>query len=472
MIAVVGLSHKTAPIEVRERLALSPELGEKLLGELVHRPEISEAFVISTCNRVEIVAACKSGESADLQHVIGAARAVIGEYAPGVDAHLYAHMGEPALRHLFRVASSLDSLVMGEPQILGQVKSAYELGRKQGTVAVHLNRAVSHALRTAKRVRTETTLGAGQVSVPSVAIDLARQIFGDLTGHRALLIGSGQMGEAAAKLLRAGGTSLGVMGRNQQRVAELAAEMGGEPFGFDSLLEQLAQVDVIVTTTSSPTYVVTREQVSAVRKRRRGRSLFLIDLAVPRDVDPAVDDLESVFLYNVDDLSQIVADTLTSRQREAQSAEEIVETETRNYMRALSAEQATPTIVALRRQLRGILDAELERSLRSRLKHLPEEDRDALGRMIDSALNKMLHPAMRHLRGLAASPDAQAELDACVVALADLFALDATVSRSPEAPAPTASSEASEVDSEGASGVESRQEMGLVDPAVANKQAG
>lgn len=430
MIVVVGLSHKTASIEVRERLALPPEANVALLGELTGHGEIAEALVVSTCNRVEIVAA-GVGNDADLERVAQAARDVLVRYAPGIEGHLYAHIGETAVRHLFRVASSLDSLVMGEPQILGQVKSAYESARQAGTVAVQLNRVVSHALRTAKRVRSETTLGEGQVSVPSVAVDLARQIFGDLSGHRALLLGSGQMGQAAAKLLSAAGVHLGVIGRNAERVGELAEQLKAEAYGLDELDARLAEADVVITTTSAPHYVVTREQLAQVNKRRRGRSLFFIDLAVPRDVDPGVGELDGVFLYNIDDLSEIVAETLSSRQREAAAAEEIIEIETRSFGRALSAEQATPTIVSLRQQLSGILEAELERSLRSRLKHLDVEDREALGRMLESAVNKMLHPATRHLRALATDPESQAELDNCVVVLRDLFALQEETASAP-----------------------------------------
>lgn len=437
MIVVVGLSHKTASIEVRERLALPPEANVALLGELMGHDEIAEALVVSTCNRVEIVAAGSAGD-AELAEVAAAAREVLARHAPGIERHLYVHTGEHAVRHLFRVASSLDSLVMGEPQILGQVKSAYESARRAGTVASQLNRVVSHALRAAKRVRSETTLGAGQVSVPSVAVDLARQIFGDLSGHRALLVGSGQMGEAAAKLLSAAGVRLGVIGRNAARVAELAEQLKAEPHPMEELDARLAQADVVITTTSSPHHVVTREQVAQVNKRRRGRSLFFIDLAVPRDVDPGVGDLDGVFLYNVDDLSEIVAETLTSRQREATLAEEIIETETRSFSRARSAAQATPTIVSLRQQLSGILEAELERSLRSRLKHLGAEDREALGRMLESALNKMLHPATRHLRALATDPECQAELDDCVTALRDLFALQEESGSAPNWRVPSA----------------------------------
>jgi glutamyl-tRNA reductase len=437
VIVVVGLSHKTAPIEVRERLALSHEQADSLLRELVREQAVGEALVVSTCNRVEIVAAGRASETLSDGEIAKAVRKVLASRAPGVEGHLYDHAGEPAVRHLFRVASSLDSLVMGEPQILGQVKAAFDAARKQGTVGYQLNRAVSHALRTAKRVRTETTLGAGQVSVPSVAVDLAKQIFGDLRGHRALLIGSGQMGEAAAKLLVAAGVRLGVMGRNRERVLELSAAMHGEPHGFDDLPEQLSTVDVIITTTSSPTAIVTREQVEKVRRKRRGRNLFLIDLAVPRDVDPKVGDLDGVFLYNVDDLSQIVAETLSSRQREAEAAELIVDGETRSYERAISAEQATPTILSMRQQFGRVLEGELERSLRGKLKHLPEEDRDALAKMVDSALNKLLHPVTRHLRTLATSDENAAELDNAVALLRTAFALPSdSVARASARPLP------------------------------------
>lgn len=426
MMVVVGLSHHTAPIEVRERAALSADAVQEILCHLRELSEVGEAFIVSTCNRVEIVAAPR--ESSDnpvfLDQALRAVESALVQRAPVVREHLYRRSGADAVRHLFRVASSLDSLVLGEPQILGQVKSAFDVARKQGTIGTHLHRAMTHALRAAKRVRSETTVGAGLVSVPSVSVDLARQIFGDLDGHKGALLGSGQMGEAAAKLLVGEGVKLQVVGRNQTRVAQLSAQLGATAVNFDQLADVLAEVDVVVTTTSAAHYVVTYDAVKAAKKRRRGRSLFLIDLAVPRDVDPRVDSLDGVFLYNVDDLAQIVAQTLSSRQKEASRAEQIVEEEARTFERGLSARQVTPVVVALRRRVEATLHAELERTLRTRLKHLNESDREALNRMVEASVNKLLHAPTRHLRSLATDEERSYELETSVGLVADLFELE------------------------------------------------
>lgn len=419
MIVVVGLSHKTAPIEVRERAALSSAAASETLRRLHDHPAISEVMVISTCNRVEVIAAGESVET-----LLPVIRGVLCERAPSIDDHLYAHVGMDAVAHLFRVAASLDSLVLGEPQILGQIKAAFEQARKHALVGQQLHRVYARALRVAKRVRNETMVGVGQVSVPSVAMDLARQIFGDLQGRRAALIGSGQMGESMAKLLSGAGASLDVVGRNRERVARLAGRLRANARGLGELNEVMASADVIVSTTSAPGFVVTHEGVAQVRRRRRGRSLFLIDLAVPRDIDPRTERLDSVFLYNVDDLSQIVAETMSSRRREAELAEGIVRAEVERYERGISAEQVTPTIVLLRQQLSSALHAELQRSLRSRLKHLGEEEREALTCMLESSVKKVLHGPTRYLRQLASEQPESGDLDECVQLLHDLFGLD------------------------------------------------
>lgn len=425
MIVVLGLSHRTAPIEVREHAAMPGELLGEVLAELVAQPNVGEALIVSTCNRVEIVAAGRDSSVEVLPLVLDELEAVLLKRAPMVRNYLYRHAGNDAVVHLFRVASSLDSLVLGEPQILGQVKTGFEQAKQNGTVGSHLNRVVAHALRTAKRVRNETAIGQGQVSVPSVAIDLARQIFGELKGRRVALIGSGQMGESVAKLLGQAGAELVVLGRNSERVAALAIQMNAVPRDLASQLKQtLSEVDVVVTATSASGYVVDEDAVAQVRKQRKGRSLFFIDLAVPRDVDPRIGDIDNTFLYNVDDLSQIVAETLSSREVEGERAEAIVRDEASNHERALSAEQVTPTLVALRKQFSGVLVAELQKSLRTRLKHLADDDREALNVMLDSALNKAFHPLTRRLRTLASSERAQADSDLHLSVLAALFELD------------------------------------------------
>lgn len=427
MIVVVGLSHKTAPISVREKIALPKDDIPRVLRQLTSLPSVGEAMLISTCNRVELVAAGRRGAASDLEQVGREIVSALSEIAPGVHAHLYVHAGPEAVRHLFRVASSLDSLVQGEPQILGQVKNAFELARTAGTIGGCLHRTVPRALRAAKRVRTETALGAGQVSVPSVAVDLARQIFGELQGRTVVLLGSGEMAEAVAKLLRNAGTRLLVVGRNEARVSVLAAAVGGEPRGWGELAATLTEADAVITSTSAPGFVVTYEDISAIRKKRKGRSIFFIDLAVPRDVDPRIESLSEAFLYNIDDFERVVSETLSSRRREAEAAEDIVAQETHGWERWADAAQVTPIVVALRLRVGRVLQGELERSLRSRLKHLSADDRAALEAMLEAAINKLLHTPTVNLRTVAADHDDDYRVEQLVAGISELFELGAEI---------------------------------------------
>lgn len=423
MIVVVGLSHKTAPIEVRERLALGRDGLPGFLQSLIGHPPVSEAMVISTCNRVEVVAAAAPGSTLDA--AASACVRALEEHAPRIGRHLYQRVGGDAVRHLFRVASSLDSLVLGEPQILGQVKDAYELARGAATLGPILHRTVPRAIRTAKRVRSETAIGSGSVSVPSVAVELTRQIFGDVGKRTVLLVGSGEMAEAVARLLRGAGARLLVLGRTRERVEELARKVEGEPRLWTDLQASLVEADVVISSTSAPTHVIDKEMMRTARRSRRGREQGFIDLAVPRDIDPEVNGLDGVFLYNIDDFSKVVAETLSTRGREAEVAARIVDEETRGYERWAEAEQATPTIVKLRSKLRHALTSELERSLRGRLKHLSAEDRAALFRMVDAAENRLLHgPTMRLRQAAAERANDGLSLEELGVALTELFELD------------------------------------------------
>ncbi len=422
MFAVVGLSHHTAPIEVRERIALEPAQIEALLKQLVARPQVAEALVLSTCNRVEVLVCAPEGVDLDeLDRIVCAELAV---HAEALSPYLYRHLGAPGIKHLFRVAASLDSLVVGEPQILGQLKQALEFAHEVGSVGPALRRATTHAIRAAKRVRTETALGVGQVSVPSVAVDLTRRIFGDLKGRHAALLGLGEMGQLVAKQLGAEGARLVALGRNPERVAELAKVLGATPRGLDQLEATLLEVDVLVAMTSAHGFVVDHDTVARLTRQRRGRPLFFVDLSVPRNIDPRIDGLDDVFLYNIDHLSQIVQQTKTSRRGEAERAEQIVLEETRSFERAASAEQVTPTVVALRRQLGAALKAEHEKSQRAKLRHLTQADHEAVERMLDAALNKILHGPTQRLRELASNPADAEQLDGYVSLLTELFALD------------------------------------------------
>jgi glutamyl-tRNA reductase len=424
VISVVGLSHRTAPIQVREKLALPADELPDLLRNLVQEAQVGEALIVSTCNRVELVAAPRAAGEPDLERVAEICARALAARAPAVAPYLYRYSGGAAVRHLFRVAASLDSLVLGEPQILGQVKDAYELARHAGTIGSILHRTLPRALRAAKRVRTETSIGSGQVSVPSVALDLTRQIFGELGRRSVLLVGSGEMAETVAKLLRGAGAKIVVVGRTRERVDELARGVGGQGRTWSELRATLCEADVVITSTSAPGFVIERDMVSHARRSRRGESQFYVDLAVPRDVDPRVESIEGVFLYNVDDLSRVVEGTLSSRSREAERAEAIVQSEAQGYDRWADAEQATPTIVALRARLRAALEAELSRSLRGRLKHLGGEERAALSVMLEASLNRVLHGPTVRLRQVAVERQNEGlSFEELRAALDELFAL-------------------------------------------------
>lgn len=418
MIVVVGLSHKTAPIAIRERLAVGRDELPELLARLRANDAVNEAVVLSTCNRVEIFAAPALGDPLEATRSIVLSKLVAmgGEMAR---QHLHAKDGKDAIKHLFRVASSLDSLVVGEPQILGQLKDAIEAAREAKSLGQTLGKAMLRAVRVGKRVRHETAIGAGQVSVSSVSVDLAQEIFGELRGRKAALVGAGEMAEAAARLLAKAGAKIVVLNRSPARANLLAQDVGGEPRTMADLERTLAEVDIAIASTSSPTHVITTDLIKRVRKARRGKSLFLIDIAVPRDIDPAVHELDGVYLYDVDDLSRIVAESLEGRAVEAVRAEEIVDEETAAFEQWTLERELTPTIAKMFARTRGVLASELERSLAGRLKHLGPAEKDALLAMIGAATNKLLHGPVSRLRELAG--DARADM--YVEVMQDLFEL-------------------------------------------------
>ncbi len=424
MIGIVGLSHATAPIEIREQIAIPADEVSAVLERVVALPEVAEAMLLSTCNRVEIVVAPAGGTGTEA--ALSRARGLLLARAPEVHGHLFEHVGTAALRHLFRVAASLDSLVLGEPQILGQVKAALATARRAGTVGPRIDRAVARAIRAAKRVRTETALGAGQVGVPSVALELARQIFDSLAGRTVVLVGAGEMAECVARLLRSEQARVLVVGRNAERVAEVACSVGGEPRPWDALAATLVEADVVVASTAAARPVVDLDLVSNTRRQRRGRSQFFIDLAVPRAVAPEVDRLDGVFCYNVDDFSRLVADSRRGRAHEAEAAERIVSEEVDRLGRWFVGERATPVSVALRRHVRQSLEFELFRTLAGRLKHLGLEERHQLEVMLHAATKKICHAPTRKLRELAIDCAADGDrIDLLSDALIELFDLEA-----------------------------------------------
>ena len=424
MIVVVGLSHKTAPIAVRERVAIPADKLPGVLAQLRARPEIREAFVVSTCNRVEIYVAKAHRDDIDGSMAARAVEEVLcshagPEVAPVLPQHLFSYAADAAVRHLFRVCGSLDSLVVGEAQILGQVKDAVDVATQTKTIGPLLGRAAESAFHVAKRVRSETQIGAGSVSVSSIAVELAKQIFGDLDGRVGALLGAGTMGEAAAAHLCGAGARIVVCNRSAERAASVAEKFHAEARTWDQLDKTLIEADVVIASTGASGYVLTLPMIEAVRKARRGRSLFLIDISVPRNIDPAVNELDGVYVYDIDNLSSIADHALQERRAEAQQAERIVDEEAQVFEAWLDALQVTPTIVAFRNQMREVMASELQRSLAGKLKHLGEPERKALDGMLQAAVNKLAHVPTVRLKGAVANGNA-GEL---VEALCHLFDL-------------------------------------------------
>ena len=408
-IVVVGLSHKSAPVEVREKLAVPAEELPQVLHALTHDFHVGEAMFLSTCNRVEAYVSPRSGSGATPEQLAHAVRKVfearVGTNARIDPGHLYERQGEDAVRHIFRVAASLDSMVLGEPQILGQVKDAYDAATEQQALGHFLGRCVHRAFTVAKRVRTETQLGAGTVSISSVAVDLAKRIFGDLADHVVLLVGAGEMAEAAAKSLGKGAKAIRVCNRSLPRAAELAAQFGGSASTLDTLEQELLLADVVVTSTGSTTFVITKEMVKRAMKARKGRTLFIVDISVPRNVDPQIHEIDNVYVFNVDDLEGQVREAMKARKSEVAAAEKIVSAELDEFRTWARGLAVSPTVVALRARTRAVLVTELERTLGSRLRHLPEGDRAALAQMIESATNKLMHTPTTRLKQASAEED-------------------------------------------------------------------
>jgi glutamyl-tRNA reductase len=422
---LVGLSHKSAPIEVRERVALTGDALKDALGELRAMQGVGEAFVVSTCNRVEVYVQAETEECACR---------FFTSRSPAAGGHLYLKKGAEAVRHLFRVAASLDSMVLGEQQILGQVKEAYGLASGVQAAGAYMSRLCNRAFATAKRVRTETEIGRGTISMSQVAVELVEKIFGDLKGRAILLVGAGKMGALSAKALAAlGADRILVANRSPERGLALADQVGGSYRSWDELQRLLVEADVVIVSTGAPTFVVTREMVSAAMRGRRHRSLCLIDLAVPRNVDPTCADLGDVFAYDVDDMEKVVVQTQEARRGEAIRAEAIVEAEVMAFTREREARAALPVLAQLRRQAEEIARAEAERTLAHLGGKLDDKGRRSVEAMAQAIVNKLLHGPTARLKQAASGGD-----DGLPGAAAELFGIGDTPdgARRPE-PAPT-----------------------------------
>ena len=401
-IVIVGLSHHTAPIEVRERIALQPDEYPKALAGLRGRPDVREGVVLSTCNRTELYAVTDTyhGGRESLESALAELASGKGEVK---DEFVYRLEGAAAIRHLFRVATSLDSLVVGEPQVLGQVKDAFQIAAAAEAVGPVMDRLFRQALEVGKRARAETEIGAYAVSVSFAAVELARKIFGALEGRVALIVGAGETGELTMRHLRGAGVSeLWIANRTIAAAEELAEALGGRPMGLERVAESLARADIVVTATGASEPVIRRATVERAMKERRGRPLFLIDLAVPRDVEPGVGEIYNVFLYNIDDLGQVVQANRERRAHEAERALEIVNQETARFVSWFESLETVPTIVALRSRLESVRAEETDKVLR-RLEHLPEHDRKLVEQFGETLLHKILHGPTSQLRHVSSS---------------------------------------------------------------------
>ncbi|MBI4487471.1 MAG: glutamyl-tRNA reductase [Deltaproteobacteria bacterium] len=398
-IIIVGLNHDTAPVEVRERFSFERSVLGESLKQLRSLPSIKEGVILSTCNRVEVVAAARDEQAAFEEIKIFLAEKESAASHSGLEVHLYRHSGEAAVRHLFRVAASLDSMVVGEPQILGQLKDYYVAAQEAGTIGAILHRLFHRSFSVAKRVRTETGIGSGSVSVSSVAVDLGKRIFDHLEDKTVMLIGAGKIGDLVVRhLQRSGVRSLMVTNRTFERAVELAGRFHGNPIRFDDYPRYLKLADVVIASTGSPQVLLRSETVVEVLKERKQRAVFFIDLGVPRNFDPRIHEIDNVYLYNIDDLKAVAEENLRERSSEAHKAEEIVNEEVAGFLCWLDSMEQVPTIVALRRKVEGIRQRELERSLSTSLKGLSEKERQALEEMTSAMINKILHAPITRLK--------------------------------------------------------------------------
>ncbi len=399
-LALVGLSHKTAPVEVRERIAFENGDMSDALRSLVSRDGISEAMILSTCNRVEVLV--EAPDEAPARDFLCSYHRVPSD---SIVKHLYTLRNNDVIRHVFRVASSLDSMVVGEPQILGQIKEAYRLAHDAGTVGVHIGSVMDRAFVVAKKVRTETGIAQSAVSVSYAAVELARKIFGNLQGKSVMIIGASKMGELSAKHLKRAGVSMVlVTNRTFEHAVEMAQVFDGAAIPFEHLNDHIDRADIVISSTGAPHFVITKFQAERIIRQRKNRPIFFIDIAVPRDIDPVVNEIDNVFLYDIDDLQQVVDENIKERMSEAVRAEALVDDEVRAFRSKLQSREVVPTIVELRETLEKLRRDEIERN-RKHLGPMNSEQQEALERITQSMINKILHHPITHLKELAHQPD-------------------------------------------------------------------
>ncbi|MGC1299671.1 MAG: glutamyl-tRNA reductase [Alloacidobacterium sp.] len=400
-LLLTGVNHKTTPVELREQMAISTERLSDATRALLEFPGVDEAMILSTCNRVELLAYHES-TSPDL---LGFLQSYLGVETASLRPHTYEYRETDAVQHLFRVASSLDSMVVGEPQILGQVKESYTAARSVGAVQSHLEKLLQSTFAVAKKVRSETQIGSSSVSIASVAVDLAKKIFGSLEGKRVLLVGAGKMSELAARhLMQQGADTIFVANRTHDRAMRLAQKFQGHAVRFDDLYATADQADIIIASTGSQEHIFRREHGQQFLHKRRNRPMFFIDIAVPRDIDPEINHVDGVFLYDIDDLQSVATSHLDDRAREAQRAEAIIAEEVARFQRRAQALNAAPMIVDLQNTAEEMRQSELRR-LQARLQSLTPEQQAAVEVLTRGLMNKFLHMPMQAIKTAASEAD-------------------------------------------------------------------
>lgn len=389
-IVLLGLNHKTAPVELRECLAISKDETAVALKAFQELSSIREVMLLSTCNRVEVLMVAE-----DRSNAVDAVKVFLSELkhlpVSEFEKTLYIHEGSDAVRHVFRVAASLDSMVVGEPQILGQIKEAYKIATTRKTSGILLNKLLHRTFSVAKRIRTETGIGDHAVSVSYAAVELGRKIFGTFEGKKVLLIGAGEMAELAVEhLIRNRAGDILVANRTFETGVDLAKQFKGQAIRFDEIEDALERVDIIISSTGSADYVVRRNQVKVIARRRRNRPLFFIDIAVPRDIDPEINRLSNSYVYDIDDLVGIVDENIKDRHKEAIKGERIIDEAVINFRQWYESLKVTPTIVELRKKIEEIAKGELKKTQQT-LGHLSDDDMKAINRMTESMIKKILH---------------------------------------------------------------------------------
>ncbi|NPA94826.1 MAG: glutamyl-tRNA reductase [Thermodesulfobacteria bacterium] len=424
-ILLVGVNHKTAPVEVREKLALT-QLERPVTTLFENLPSCQEIVFLSTCNRVEVIAASSNPKRA---------REEIFEFwmrHSGLDEDVlskssYYHEGIEAIRHVFRVASSLDSMVVGEPQILGQLKEAYRMALEEGCSGQLLNKLMHKAFSVAKRIRTETKIASQAVSISYAAVALAKKIFGDLSGKKAMLIGAGEMAELAAQHLKTNGVEeLVVANRTLERAIDLAKALDGKAISLEELDDALVETDIVISSTGAPGIIIHKERVQKIMRPRRHRLLFFIDIAVPRDIDPGVNDIDNVYLFDIDELKEVVEENKAERQREAVKAERIIEAEVIKFRSWLNSLDIVPVIKGLQEKAESIRRRELARTFKN-LKHLDDKDLKAIEKLTQSLVSKLLHDPIIFLKKCSKEEDRE-QLLSLITQLYSLDGLGQTVS--------------------------------------------